>query len=303
MERMLRFATMAADLYGFFLNCFIAAETGSVEREGRWYRDTIEVSLGERDVKIVQRPEIVGENARKYWGQAVPTTTVVVPGVEAAERTEVRELLTGLSYLLSFAASSDVAFYGWSHEEEPRLHERWATVAQTGFFRPAFDLSSGGAVREYLERTWQGYRRLEESRGLRVAIDLYVLAETRTLPDELKLATIFILLENLKSTFADERGYAFVKGHYTKPSGDRWGFRGLLAEMLADAGMTSPDLEPIVSLRNEIIHSGISRTPRSHQEEIYESCQDLVREYLLRLLGYRGRFRLFSGRGMTPKLI
>lgn len=303
MERMLRFSNMAADLYGFFLNCFIAAETGNVEREDRWYRDTIEVSLGGRDVKIVQRPEVLGENARKYRGQAVPTTTVVVPGVKVAERAEVRELLTGLSYLLSFATSSDVAFYGWSHEEEPRLNERWATVAQTGFFRPAFDLSNGGTVREYLERTWQGYRRLEESRGLRVAIDLYVLAETRTLPDELKLATIFILLENLKSTFADDRGYAFVKGYYTKPSGGRWGFRGLLAEMLADAGMTSPDLKAIVSLRDEIIHSGISRTPRSYQEEIYESCQDLVREYLLRLLGYTGRFRLFSGRGMTSKLI
>ncbi len=68
-------------------------------------------------------------------------------------------------------------------------------------------------------------------------------------------------------------------------------------------GTTSPDLGAIMSLRNEIVHSRISRTPRTHQEEIYESCQDLVREYLLRLLGYTGKFRLFSGRGMTSKLL
>lgn len=300
---MLGYPGMAADLEGFFLNCFIAGETGAVVRDGRPHRDTIELSLGGRSLKLVQRPEILGKSARDYRGQAVPTTTVVVRDVGVKERKQIKELLTRLSYLLSFATSSNVAFYGWSHAEDPPLSERWAVVAPTGFFRPAFDLASGKTVREYLERTWEGYRRLEESRRLRVAIDLYVIAETRSLPDELKLATIFILLENLKSTFAGERGVPFRDGAYRKPSGRSWSFKGLLSEMLKGVRMGSADLEAIVSLRNEIVHSGISQTSRDHQEEIYEKCQDLVREYLLRLLGYTGDFRLYSGRGMTTKRI
>ena len=295
---------MVADLKGcFFMNCFIAGETGAAERDGRAYRDTIELSLGGRDIKLVQRPEILGRRAQDFRGQWVETTTVVIANVKKQERKQIREFLQGLSFLLSFATSSDVGFYGWSHEEEPRLSEHWATVAQTGFFRPAFDLQSGKAVREYLECSWDGYSRLEESRRLRVAIHLYMIAETRSLPDELKAATMFILLENLKSTFADERGISFVDGYYRKPSGKSWSFKNLLSEMFKDVGMAQPNLDTAVRLRNEIVHAGISRMTYSEQEDIYDQCQDLTREYLLRLLGHTGEFRLFSGRGMTTKRI
>lgn len=294
---------MAPDLRGFFANCFIAGETGAAEREGRTYRDTIELSLSGRDVKLIQRPEIVGDNPRNYRHQWVPTTTVVVANVETEEREEIKELLQSLSHLLSFATSSEVAFYRWSYDEKSPRNGGWATVARTGFARPVVDLSSGQSVREYLERSWEGYRRLEQSRKLREAIHLYVLAETRSLPEELKAATIFILLENLKSTYAAERGIPFSNGDFRKQSGKPWKFENLLKEMFKDVGMTQPDLTAVVDLRNEIIHAGVSQMPRAQQEEVYEKCQDLVREYLLRLFGYTGIFRLFSVRGMTLKRI
>jgi hypothetical protein len=294
---------MAADLRGFFLNCFVAGETGAATRDGRTYRDTIELTLGGRSVKLVQRPEVLGERARDHRHETMDTTTVVVADVEAGEREQVKDMLTSLSYLLSFATSSDVAFYGYSHEEEPRVNERNAVVAHTGFTRPAFDLTSGRAVREYLERSWEGYRRLEECRQLRVAIDLCVLAETRSLPEELKAVTVFILLENLKSTYAGARGIPFRDGHFRKPSGKSWPFKGLLSEMFKDVGMTQPDLQRVVDLRNEIVHAGVSRMARDEQEDIYEECQDLAREYFLRLFGYRGDFRYDSGRGMRTKRI
>ncbi len=67
--------------------------------------------------------------------------------------------------------------------------------------------------------------------------------------------------------------------------------------------MSSPNLSAIVKLRNEIIHSGISQISFEHQKEIYDNCQDLIREYFLRLLGYTGDFRLYSSHGMTTKRI
>jgi hypothetical protein len=143
---------VAADLKEFFLNCFIAGETGANERNGRAYRDTIELSLGDKSVKLMQRPEVLGERARDHRHLTVVTTTVVVANVEAGKREQVKDMLTGLSYLLSFATSSDVAFYGYADKEEPLVNERNAVVAHTGFTRPALDLRSGRAVREYLEQ-------------------------------------------------------------------------------------------------------------------------------------------------------
>ncbi len=158
-------------------------------------------------------------------------------------------------------------------------------------------------MRSYLEGVWPEYVRLEGARDLRRSIDLFVRAETHSLPMELKLATMFILLENLKSTYAREQGFPFDGRNYLKPSGKPWYIKGLLSEMLKGVGMSQPNLEPIIDLRNEIVHSGASQTTFEHQEGIYGACQDISREYLLRSLGYSGQFQLYPGRGMGTKRI
>ena len=294
---------MAADLKGFLCNCFVGGETSSVQSGGGWVRDTLEVRFGGWDLKIVQKPEALAFNPSKYNGYFVETTTVVVRDVLAEDREEIRELLERLSYLLSFAGCSQVACYGWEHGEDPPLREHWATVARARFFSPTLDIRRGEVVRRFLEGVWPEYFRLEGQRDLRRVIDLFVIAETHGLPLELRLATLFILLENMKSTYAREQGFQFNGRNYLKPSGRAWGFNGLVSEMLKDAGMKQPDLGPIVDLRNDIVHSGASQTTFEHQDQIYDDCQDIAREYLLRSWGYSGEFRSSAGRGMTVKRI
>lgn len=294
---------MAADLKGFLSNCFVGGEGGNVRSGGRWVRDTIDLRFGGREVSIVQKPEALIVNPSKYNGWFVETTTVVMRDVRVEERDEARELLDRLSYLLSFAGCSQVAFYGWEHSEEPPLKEHWATVARARYSRPTLDIRRGTVVRRYLEGVWPEYFRLEEQRDLRRVVDIFVIAETHGLPLELRLATLFILLENLKSTFAKEQGFQFDGRNYLKPSGSAWTFNGLLSEMVKGVGMRQPDLGPIVDLRNEIVHSGASQTSFKHQNQIYDDCQDIAREYLLRSWGYSGEFRLSAGRGMTTKRI
>jgi hypothetical protein len=53
-------------------------------------------------------------------------------------------------------------------------------------------------------------------------------------------------------------------------------------------------LKRIVKLRNEIIHSGLSQ--RSHPQGwvMYEKIHDLLREYILRLLGFHGTYLVYS---------
>jgi len=149
---------------------------------------------------------------------------------------------------------------------------------------------------------WQSYFAFEQPRKLRVAIDYFVSSQVLKLPLELKLLTMFVLLENLKATFASFCGYQYSSGYYQKPSGGRWSFKGLLIEMFNDVSM-NPSIDSIKALRDEIIHSGISQLPYDMQMSIFENCQDVVREYFLRLMGFSGSFFLYSGRGMKSMTI
>jgi hypothetical protein len=62
-------------------------------------------------------------------------------------------------------------------------------------------------------------------------------------------------------------------------------------------------LKPVVALRNEIIHSGLSRKSHTRQWRMYERIQDLVREYLFRLLGYHGEFFTYASGGMATRRV
>jgi hypothetical protein len=118
-------------------------------------------------------------------------------------------------------------------------------------------------------------------------------------PLELALVKSFVLLEHLKHTYAVDRGYPYIRGFFrlvgatdARP-GPRWPFKALLTEMFQDVGM-SPELDSIVDLRNEILHSGLSFLPHERQWKIYETAQDTLREYLLRLVRYSGTYFPFS---------
>jgi len=57
-------------------------------------------------------------------------------------------------------------------------------------------------------------------------------------------------------------------------------------------------LRRITNLRNEIIHFGLSRKPYTSLRKNYDFCHDIVREYLLRLLGYKGEYLIYSKESM-----
>lgn len=143
---------------------------------------------------------------------------------------------------------------------------------------------------------------MEEPRALNVVVDYFVSTDSLFLPVELMLATSFILLENLKSTYAKHRGYPYRNGSYRKPDGSSWSFQALLNEMFDSVGMRA-DLVDIKTLRNEIIHSGLSQLSFDEQYTIYEKCKELVTEYFLRLIGFSGKFFLYSSSGTRFKHI
>lgn len=293
---------MTKDFKGFLLNCFIGGEINTTQPSGGWIRNRLQLSLAGHDVEIVQAPEFINANPSDFRGESVETTEVIVRNVDSAHREDIIEKLRGLAVLLSFITCSQVVLYGWEHPISKPQGQFWSVAAKTACFRPVLNTISGRVVKEYLELVCSTYFKLEKPRKLRVAFDYFVSAEVLSLPLELKLLTMFVLFENLKATFALERHYKFEKNYYLKPSGGRWCFKSLLKEMLCNVGMNQ-SLDEIVDLRNEIIHSGISRMSYDEQYRIYGKCQDIAREYLLRLMGFSGAFFLYSGRGMTKKMI
>ena len=290
------------ELKGYLLNCFIGGEEVTHKGDGSWVRNRIAVSFADYEILIVQRPEAIRANAGDYRGQAIDTTEVIVRNIEPSDFDDVIEKLRGLTTLLSFITCSQVVLNGWECAEVDPSGQFWSVMARTGCFRPVLELVDGRAVREFLENVWPIYFQLEQPRKLRVAIDYYVSTQVLGLPMELKLVTIFVLLENLKATFAAYRGYPYKQGWYRKPNGKPRYFKPLLEEMFKNVRM-APALASIIELRNEIIHSGISQMPYMKQTQIYEDCYDLIWEYFMRLLGFSGSFFLFSGRGMKVKSI
>ena len=174
----------------------------------------------------------------------------------------------------------------------------------------------GTAVREFLERTWGGFRRESRRRKLTAVIEYLVTAERRDQPIEVQLLLVFVCMENLKATFARSSGIPETKRGFHRVSSGRaatmtrqqlerspkYGFEALLRQMLKDVGMTR-GLKRLISLRNQIIHQGLSTWPAKSRFKAYETCHDILREYLLRLLGFKGSYLVYSRASRTTQTI
>lgn len=261
---------------------------------GGWTRNVLSCKLGRYRVRIIQQSEVIS-NKIKAEG-FVYTTDLEIFGVR--NFIEGKNISYDLCSLLPIASSSQVVPFQFSFQNEGN---RPTVVGQEAkFFRPLLNIKRGTIIKDFLESTWPQFRKNKRKRKLREVIELLTVAEVTTQPLEVRLALIFIVFENLKGTYAKSKGYPFVKGYYVNPNNHkhRLKFKLLLEKMLNEEGM-KPALRRLISLRNEIIHFGLSRKPYESLRKHYETCMDIVQEYLLRYLGYEGHFLIYStlGRG------
>ena len=263
--------------------------------DGSWSLSFIPCKLGRYRVLIEQDEDVIS-NKLKPEGM-VHTTILKVSGVKSYS--EGKKVVSDICSLLSLASMSQVRPY---HFKFKNNEERISIVGETMFFRPLIEILDGSAVKSFLESTWSTYRKLKRSRKLGEVIEMLTVCELPKLPLEVQLGQMFIILENLKSTYARYNKIPFINGFYrqlstppkSNPSKEpKLSFEALLGKMLRSSGMR-PGLKRIVNLRNEIIHFGLSRKPYSSLTRNYEFCHDIVREYLLRLLGYKGKYLIYS---------
>lgn len=284
-----------ADLRAYVANCLVGGHT--LTREGQNFtRDKIELSCDGRSLTIKQRREVAIARYRELLGAFAETTEVVVPDVVATDVNRTLAIVDRVCWLLSFAGLSRVVRYGHTYPDGTRSASYHSVFGTAEFFRPTLEIHDGRLIKSFIEQTYPTFKRLEKSRKLPVVIDYLLQAERPSQPTECKLLFAFVLLENLKDTFARAKGIPYVKGFFRKgagPKAAKYSFEELLQLMLAEVGMRR-GLKRIVRLRNEIVHSGLSRRPHSKNRAMYEKIHDILREYLLRLLGYRGQYLVYS---------
>jgi hypothetical protein len=297
-----------SEMVGYLTNCLVYGEHRLDLPDGRWVLGLIRFSLGGFSGELRQQPWVIQEKSwRNLDGQWRHTTNVHLPAIAADKADAARTFLENLAELLSFATTSEVAVAGWDHEAGVTRGSRRSTSGTMQYFLPVIDTHDGEAVRLFLECCWDGFLREREQRNLPAVFHYLALAERKETPVEAKLAILFIVLEQLKHSFAVTHGYPFFAPHFhvpgtTTPSrASARGLKALLGEMMNEVGM-SPSLGPIVQLRNEILHSGLSTRPFPELMKMEGAIVALIREYLLRLLGFRGTYYTGESGGVTAAL-
>jgi hypothetical protein len=178
-------------------------------------------------------------------------------------------------------------------------------------FRPTFESGNAAALKSFLQQSWPTFSRIWTIRRLNIIIRYLLLADRHEQPAEVALLLSFVTLEMLKTTYAKERGIPLFGGKFRKIScppkanpkkEPGYTFEELLRLMLREVSMGRTALKDIIPLRNTIVHSGIATAQPSTLWASYEACHDLCREYILRLVGYKGPFWQYTLHP-TPKQI
>ena len=265
-----------SNLRAYVMNSKVQGESFSEEVDGKVVRDTsVFTCEGQRFVlqtKPEQRAEILVENV----GPQQVTATM-----EAIER---------ICWLLAFATQSQVACYGHNYPD-CTPHKLLNSIHRPGqeadhVINPA----DGAAIRKFVDQTYPQFKALESARSLKVVIDYMLQAARPGLPVECKLVFLSVLLENLKHTYGTHLQYAIKGGKFVDPvTKARLGFQDMMNLMFSAVGM-APGLQPLVDLRNEVLHTGVASLTHAQQKLQYDAATDLIREYLLRLLGFKGNF-------------
>ena len=261
---------------------------------GRKTLTLIRTRLAGTKVEIRQDPEVLFDSKADYRGRFVETTRIVVRNVRMSNPRPARRLVEDVCWLLTLASMSRVVPHGF--EDPPgELRQSWIAFGAVGRSWQLIPLAPGSYVRTFLEQTFKPFRALPRAR-ITACIDVLYYAEQDIVPTEVRMVLVYVCLEMLKDMWARQRKIQFAKGVFCKANLKgkpvKYTFEELLLDMCRDVGMR-PSLKRLVRYRNALIHSGGIRIPEKVKQNAYLSAQRLAREYLLRLLGYRGPYFRF----------
>jgi hypothetical protein len=288
-------------------------------RKNGWSRDKFCFTLDEHNVTIKQRKTVLNLHGSDVRGRQIASSIITVTKAPSFE--DGIALIEDLCWLLSFATQSSVAAYEFS------MGKRKTFRPVSGVFnrwRPPFG-SGVGKLSDFITQTWPNYRRFSGLRPISAFIHMIDASDISDGVLESKITASMQCLESIKSYFALTEGPQFgiredKSGRFVDARGRESNFETLLTLTLQEVGMSlPPSFDKIKKLRNALIHRGFIRETdnvtryifgqlsggamHNAMFEVMEEVQDVLREYLLRLLGYRGQYWAYSNSGRTCKTI
>jgi hypothetical protein len=286
--------TALADLVAHISNFDVIGEKFStlhIAPNKERVRNHIPLRLSGLAIDLYQLPVVFGDRAA-LRGQWVHTTKAYVRDVSAEDRSSAESVIADLCHLLSFATMSEVRSFAF---EYPEGMHRVNGIGRISAWRTPIE-QDGKAVSAFVHQAWTRYRDLTNDRSLPELIHYLSICDVPDQPLEVRMLLAFVALEHMKYSWARAKGIPFDGAYFLKPRDPksnrraaRYGLKELLEMMFAEQGMT-PDLTPIVKVRNQIVHMGVTRQSHGANRGYYERTKALQHEYLLRLLGYSGQF-------------
>lgn len=277
-----------SDLIVHIANCTVCGSEVSDYPDGSWQRDTIQLNLDGIDVTLRQNTNLIKEYTNPT-GRFVPATSLFFQNVTEQNQARFLDMSDRVCEMLSFATGSRVVRYGFSINGSLSRESVFGTVEGQ---RPPFDPIEVSGIKLFIEQCFAKFCQIRDVRQLVVVFDYIYHSNKKGVALELKLATLFILLENIKYSFAKEQNYT-IKGDYFYKNGSRLNFQTLLEETFDAVGMTS-GFGPIITMRNAIVHTGLSSASASNMQCMHNDIQNIVREYILRLLCYKGSYKAYA---------
>lgn len=268
------------DFVARIANCLVCGNV--LESDGS---SKLILCLENRDVELIQASEIQKTtNLRdNFQGKLVPTSTLIIKNVQENDLSDVRDFIFSFCFLMSFITCSQVVFYS---QKFPKNSSTWAVVGKVNIYGNVIDFRNGSVVKDFIVTVWDKFRSEQKARRLDMIFDYLHNANYPGSTIESKLVFSFVTLESLKYTFALQNKIPFAKGFFRKPNNSTYGLLELLQKMFAEVDIGFNNKTVIKSLRDEIIHSGLSQKDFSYNFNVYREVQNLIRNYLCALIGY-----------------
>lgn len=176
-----------------------------------WARDTVEFNCDGQIVVLKQNASVVTGSVSELRGRFCETSEVLVKDVPPNDVPKTLAVIDRICWLLSFAGLSRVLCYGHDYPDGSAHRVRHTVFGVADFFRPTLEIRDGRAIKSFIEQAYPNFVRLEKIRKLNVVIDYLLQAERQNQPTECRLILAFVLLENLKDTYARSKAIPYCK--------------------------------------------------------------------------------------------
>lgn len=301
-------------------------EIFSKSNSGRIYRDTTIIQC---DGFIFEFKQVdISHKQHEYINRTELTTIVTIKNIRTDQLEKILDIIDDLCWLLSFIQQSPIRRHGYKLNS----NQEWTSCLGI-VINPLNNIieNSGKETRKFIEQTYPNFKKLKSARQLTVVFGYISEANISALALEAKLILHYVLIENLKHTFANIKAFKKHNTQFSHPSFPdlenkpediadyevitqktkknryrhkkygKCGSNEMIKRTFEDVGISRNITNDIIDKRNKMIHEGILLPfgDINYSKQAIEDLQDvsdLLRKYLLTILNYKGSYYLSRDR-------